>query len=122
MNVKLNKNKKEKTNMKTLPKEIVEYLNALGYEAKPVMELFKAVATAKNVKTANCRGRVKMVKRTPRSTTARACRCLNDGNCFKSQAAASRYYFKTVTYAQNISSICRGKSLKNIHGLKFEYI
>lgn len=109
----------------SLPKEIVEYLNALGYEAKPVMELMKAVMPAKNVKnvkTANCRGRVKVVKRNPRSTTPRACRCVNDGNCFKSQAAASRYYFKTVTYAQNISSICRGKSLKNIHGLKFEYI
>lgn len=108
--------------MKNLPKEIVEYLNALGYEAKPVMDLLKEVVPAKNVKTANCRARVKVIKKAPRSTVARACRCVNDGNCFKSQAAASRYYFKTVTYAQNISSICRGKSLKNIHGLKFEYI
>lgn len=114
--------------METLPKEIVDYLNALGYEAKPVMELLKQLVPAKtvqNVKTvkaANCRGRVKVIKKAPRSTVARACRCLNDGKCFKSQAAASRYYFQTVTYAQNISSICRGKNLKNIHGLKFQYI
>lgn len=111
--------------METLPKEIVDYLNALGYEAKPVMELLKKIVpdqNVKTVKTANCRGHVKVIKKAPRSTVARACRCLNDGNCFKSQAAASRYYFKTVTYAQNISSICRGKNLKNIHGLKFEYL
>lgn len=109
--------------METLPKEIIDYLDALGYEARPVMELLKKIVPVKKVKPVTCKAKVYTRNRKSFSSTSpRACRCVNDGNCFKSQAAASRYYFKTVTYAQNISSICRGKSLKNIHGLKFEYI